>query len=141
MSNRATIDAGAVFLSYADTPQSTFKSVVCEIDSNANLQRDEISEKTKCGTLKTGGQQNNNFSGNVTLVTDAASDEASNDELLALYASGDLKYWTWTNLAGTIFVGGYGRLINYNPSAPAEGFVRASFTISINGDIDTVLPS
>lgn len=138
---RTTVDSSTVVVGYADSPAGTFKYVVCEIDSNANLTRNEISEVTKCETLKQIGQQQNSISGNMIVVTDQDSDEASHDEIIALYAAGTKKYWTFSNTGEDVFVGGYGYLTTYNPSAPAEGFVRAAFTVTIDGDIDTTLPS
>lgn len=139
--SRATVDASTVLLGYADTPADPFKDIVCEADSNANLDRNIISETTKCGTVKTPGQQNNTFSGNFTVVTDQASDEASHDEIMDIYMRGVKKYWRWTNVAGDVFVGGYGYVKTYNPQAPSEGAVTASITVEIDGDIDMSIGS
>lgn len=135
--DRNSVDAAVVVVGYADTPSGPFKYVVCEIDSSAALSRNEIAETTKCGTLKKPGQQNNTFSGNMTIVTDQDGTEASHTELIGLYAAGTRKYWTFGDPDENIFIGGYAYLTQYNPSAPAEGFVKASFTVSIDGDIDT----
>ena len=134
--NRTSVDAAVVVLGYADSPSDTFKYVVCEIDSSAALSRNEITEVTKCGTFKKGGQQSNSFSGNMTIVTDQDLAEASHTELISLYANNTKKYWTYSDPDENIFIGGYAYLTQYNPSAPAEGFVKASFTVSIDGDID-----
>lgn len=142
MSARVTIDAAEVVMGYADAPGETYKDVYCELDSSWTLQRDEVAEKTKnCGTLKQVGPQNNTVSGNLAVITDQESDEASHDELILLYTSKARKYWRWTNTDGDIFIGGYGYLNSYNPSAPVEGVVKAAFTVSIDGDIDTAEPS
>jgi len=139
MADRATVDASLVVVGYADDPAGTFKYVVCEIDSNANLDRNEISDTTKCGVLKELGPQNVTFSGNMVIVTDQDSDEASNTELLALWAAKTKKYWTFSQSTDEteFFVGGYGWLKTYNPSAASEGTLKAAFTITIDGDIDT----
>lgn len=139
---RATIDAAGVILGYADAPGGSYKDVYCELDSNVTLQRDEVSEKTKtCGTLKQVGPESNSFSGNLAVITDQTSGEASHDELILLYTSKARKYWRWTNTGGDIFIGGYGYLNSYNPTAPVEGVIKAAFTVTIDGDIDTVEPS
>ena len=39
------------------------------------------------------------------------------------------------------FCRGYGWVTSYSPQAPASGTVKASITITIDGDIDTVEPS
>lgn len=137
MADRATVDASTVVLGYADTPSGTFKYLVCESDSNVDMSRNETTDETKCGVLKELGQQNNKFSGNIVVVTDEDTDEASHADLLALYAAKTKKYWTWTNTANDVFIGGYGWVSSYNPSAPASGTVKASLTITIDGDIDT----
>ena len=141
MADRATIDASLVVLGYADTPAGTFKDVVCEQDSNVSMQRNEISDVTKCGVLKELGPQNVSFSANIVVVTDQAADEASHDEIMALFTGKTKKYWRWTNAGGTIFIGGYGWVSQYNPSAASEGTVKASITITIDGDADSALPS
>lgn len=139
---RATVDAASMIMGYADAPGEAYKDVYCELDSSATLQRDEVSEKTKnCGTLKQVGPQSNSFSGNLAVITDQESDEASHDELILLYTGATKKYWRWTNADGDIFIGGYGYLNSYNPSAPVEGVVKAAFTVTIDGDIDTTEPS
>lgn len=137
MADRATVDASTVVLGYADSPSGTFKYLVCESDSNVDMSRNETTEETKCGVLKELGPQNNKFSGNIVVVTDEDTDEASHADLLTLYTTKAKKYWTWTNTAGDVFIGGYGWVSSYNPSAPASGTVKASLTITIDGDIDT----
>lgn len=137
MADRTTVDASVVVIGYADTPAGTFKYLVCEQDSNVDLSRNEISEETKCGVLKELGPQNNKFSGNIVVVTDQTATEASHEELLGLYAAKTKKYFTWSNTANDVFIGGYGWISSYNPSAPASGTVKASVTITIDGDIDT----
>jgi hypothetical protein len=137
MADRATVDASLVVLGYADAANGTFKDVVCEQDSNVSMQRNEVSETTKCGTLKDLGPQNVSFSGNIVVVTDQANDEASHDELVALFTGKTKKYWRWTDVSNSVFVGGWGWVSQYNPSAASEGTVKASITITIDGDIDT----
>ena len=137
MADRATVDASTVVLGYADSPSGTFKYLVCESDSNVDMSRNETSDETKCGVLKELGPQNNKFSGNIVVVTDEDTNEASHADLLTLYTTKAKKYWTWTNTAGDVFIGGYGWVSSYNPSAPASGTVKASLTVTIDGDIDT----
>lgn len=137
MADRATVDASTVVLGYADSPSGTFKYLVCESDSNVDMSRNETSEETKCGVLKELGPQNNKFSGNIVVVTDEDTDEASHADLLRLYTTKAKKYWTWTNTPGDVFIGGYGWVSSYNPSAPASGTVKASLTVTIDGDIDS----
>ena len=141
MADRTTVDASTVVISFADAPGGAYKSLVCETDSSVDLSRNETSEETKCGVLKELGPQNNKFSGNIVVVTDEDTDEASHADLLHLYTTKAKKYWTWTNTAGDVFVGGYGWVTSYSPQAPASGTVKASITIIIDGDIDTVEPS
>jgi hypothetical protein len=107
MADPTTLLASTMFLQYSDTPGGTRKSAVCLSQADFSGSATINSDETHCGILKGIGNSNNTFTGTavVDMVPDA--DEASYEDLKAIYVAKTKKYWhllmrmTATITAGT----------------------------------------
>ena len=137
MADPTTIQASTMFIEYSDTPGGSRKSAVCLTQADFSGTTAVNSDETHCGVLKAVGSSNNQFSG--TAVVDAVPDvtEASYEDFKTIYAAKTKKYWHLTNSNDSNYHGGYGwitALGNQNASGQTSKF---TFTIDIDGDLDT----
>jgi hypothetical protein len=114
-----------------------YKGVVCSIDNGltgtSNVQKTE----TKCGTAKARGTSDHTVTGSLAANTapDSAT-EMSNEDLLALFISGDDFLWEVVN--GTdLLRKGTGFLSAYSETYPTADVVKADFTIDVKGNVAT----
>ena len=138
MADPTTLLASTMFIQYSDTPGGTRKSLVCLSQADFSGSATINSDETHCGILKGIGNSNNTFTG--TAVVDMApdTDEASYEDLKAIYVAKSKKYWHLSNADDSNYQGGYGwisALGNQNASGQTSKF---TITIDIDGDVDIV---
>ena len=136
-----TIEANTMFIQVSDTPGGTRKSAVCLTQADFSGTLGVNSDETHCGVLKAPGSSNNNFTGAAVVNTTPEADELSYEDFKTIYAPKTKKYWHLTNADDSNYHGGYGwisALGNQNASGQTSKF---TFTVDIDGDIDTVATS
>lgn len=141
MADPTTLLASTMFIQYSDTPGDTRKSAVCLSQADFSGSATINSDETHCGILKGIGNSNNTFTGTAVVDMVPDVDEASYEDFKTLYAAKTKKYWHLTNADDSNYHGGYGwisALGNQNASGQTSKF---TFTIDIDGDIDTVATS
>jgi len=115
---------------------ATYKYVVCNEDLALNGTSDEVSRKTKCGTLKTAGTPEFEipFSGVANFTLDA--DQLSHNELYDWFAAqatldfvlGDASTGgTVLDFSGTVSI------TDLNIAAPVDDFVAFDGTLAVSG--------
>lgn len=132
-----TIQANTMFIQFSDTPEGERKSAVCLTQADFSGSTAVQSTETHCGVLKAVGNSNNQFTGNAVLITDPDTDEASYEDFKTIYAAKTKKYWHLTNADDSNYHGGYGWLTalgNQNASGDTSKF---TFTVDIDGNLDT----
>lgn len=132
-----TLEANTMFIEYSDDPTSTRTSAVCLSQADFSGSTNVNTDETHCGVLKGIGSSNNQFTGTAVVNTTPDSGEGSYEEFKTLYAAKTKKYWHLTNADDSNYHGGYGWLTalgNQNTSGQTSKF---TFTVDIDGDIDT----
>ena len=115
---------------------ASYKYVVCNEDLALNGTSDEVSRKTKCGTLKTAGTPEFEipFSGVANFSNDA--DQLSHNELWNFFATGSTLDYVLgdASTSGTVLdFSGTCTITDLNISAPVDDFVAFDGTLAVSG--------
>jgi len=136
MAAPTTVDSSLVLFSYSTDSGVTYKTVVCESDSNIEGSRNVVTDETKCGILKYPGPANFRvtFNGVVDSVPDAT--EASYTEIQAIFAANTKVYAKYTNVGTEPYHQGQGWFTRLGNQNAASGTSKFSFDFEFDGDVD-----
>lgn len=135
-----TVDAIGMLLRYS-TDNITFKSIVCEVDSNINSQMEVVTDSTKCGTTVAAGSIATTVSGNAVVNLTPGAGEGSFEDIQTLFLAKTAIYFQYTNDAETVYSSGQGWFTQLGNQNAASGTSKFTWTITANGDISNVPPS
>lgn len=118
------------------TGPDVYKLLVCAKDSSVSESRDVIESKNKCGTTRKAGTKSWEMSFEGDYETTPTSDERSYDDMKTIYDAGTLTHFAFQDSAGTsLKLHGDGYITKLDISAPLDGIVSFSMTISGDGDL------
>lgn len=141
----AHFDADNVVFQYKPLggASTTWKTLVCEENLSATLDRAINERTTKCRIIKSTSQISASITGTSVAETSLDADQASLKDVLALIAANTQLEGRIINLAvspinegDVILVRGEGIFSNVNPSANAGSQLDFGWTFQITGDID-----
>lgn len=135
-----TVDAIGMLLRYS-TDNITYKSIVCEVDSNLNSQMEVTTDSTKCGTTVAAGSVATTLSGNAVVNITPGVGEGSFNEIQTLFLAKTPIYFQYTNDDESIFTSGQGWFTQLGNQNAASGTSKFTWTITANGDVSNVPPS
>jgi hypothetical protein len=141
-----SIQGSSVVLELSDDGV-TFKTLVCEEDSQIDLSNDVTSTKTKCSTFKGISAVDATISGNAVCNADPTTSEVSYNDVQGWQLNKTQKYFRYRNAAqGAITAGqafsftGVGYFTQSTVTASGDEVVKFSYTFSVSdldGDISS----
>lgn len=141
-----SIQGSAVVLEVSDDGVS-FKTLVCEEDSQIDLSNDVTTTKTKCSTFKGISQVDATISGNAVCNADPTAEEVSYNDVQTWQLQKTQKYFRYRNAAQGSFAAGQafsftgvGYFTQSTLTAPGDDVVKFSFTFSVtdlDGDVSS----
>ena len=129
-----TVDASGMLLQYS-TDNTTYKSIVCEVDSNVNSQMEVTTDSTKCGTTTAAGSIATTLSGNAVVNTTPAGGEGSFEEIQTIFLAKTPIFFRYTNDDESIYTSGQGWFTQLGNQNAASGTSKFTWTITANGDV------
>lgn len=141
-----SIQGSAVVLEVSDDGV-TYKTLVCEEDSQMDLSNDVTTTKTKCSTFKGISAVDATISGNAVCNADPDVDEVSYNDVQTWQKLKTQKYFRYRNAAQGSFTAGQafehtgvGYFTQSTLTAPGDDVVKFSFTFSVtdlDGDVSS----
>jgi hypothetical protein len=118
------------------TDGNTYKNVVCKKTWGLTLAPQFTEEDSDCGTLTAVGSVRFSFDFEIVLnTTPNGATEISANEMAGYANNGTLIYVKLVS-TGVYFRQGSGYITNYTESAPINGFVTATGTVTGSGTLD-----
>lgn len=120
----------------------TYKTLVCETQSQMQLQRQINETRTKCGggTTEIGlGAKTYTITGSAAIETAPAGTEVSYSQLLTWFEAGTLiyvKYESPTASGTNFYHQGQAYITDLNVQAQTDQVVTADLTIRVSGTLD-----
>ena len=138
----ATIQAVDTVLQLS-TDGVTYKSVVCEIGHTYNRERSTNSVETKCYggvALVSIGAKSGNIDFTGAFETQPSATQVSANDIMGYFEDGDYLYWKSESPTGgaSRYRQGRGYITSLNEDAQVGDIIQFSFTLTIDGDVDTV---
>lgn len=129
-----TVDAVGMLLNYS-IDNSTFKSIVCEVDSNINSSMDVTTDSTKCGSTTAAGSIATTLSGNAVVNISPDAGAGSFADIQTLFLAKTPIFFKYTNVDETVFSSGQGWFTQLGNQNASSGTSKFTWTITANGDI------
>lgn len=139
MSNPTTLQSRLVPFALS-TDGVTYGNVVCKKAWDITVDRALVEDDSDCGHhVGAGAAAKNSIGFEIILNTTKNSGEYSSTEVFNFSQNGTLVYFKiqYTTTPATYYRQGQGYITNYKESAPVGGFITATGTLSVDGDIDT----
>lgn len=128
----ATIAASGFLLELSADSGSTWKSVVCEVDSSAKFDSTSNSVLTKCGTFSVAGEQTASIDYNGIVKSDPGASELSYEQLHTYWLAGTSLMSRRENPAGgaNLYQKMTGQITSMSDASAAGELVAFSFTFT-----------